>query len=408
MLKTSSKHKELTNGGKLKHYNHVTSLKKKLADYGVNPSEACIAKCLITGAEIDESIRKDMILAPIIGDKLFLSFVNERLKTRCSSFFHPITNPKLNTGIVKEKKTKKAVDVMKEDRQAFGILIAKSVSLEEAFKFPITSVPLAVANPDRTLRQGDKASLRNMLIENSSSSSTIIPQGCTWLIDGMAVIQTVKPQETFREYYKKVIKFIEPPQFSNPKIVGMINDTYFKDSIKEGTRRSRGTGGSKVSIEGFEQHMLKGLQWKEFLHRGDNKDELLASLVCCMKSKEGSMSLRYPYIVTCRDETFSLGTDVTLLHRCNHEEADTRLVLHAFLANSDVVIVASDTDVLILMIWTYHSYNLKFNWYFKYKNNRYADISKICSFFGSAICENILALHGISGCDTTSFLFRTG
>ena len=135
MLKTSLKHKELTSGGKLKHYNHVSSLKKKLGDYGVNPFEDGIAKCLITGVEIDESIKKDMILAPIVGDKLFLSFVNERLN-RCISFFHPITQPKLNTGIVKEKKTKKAVDVMKEERQALGILVAKYVSLEEAFKFP--------------------------------------------------------------------------------------------------------------------------------------------------------------------------------------------------------------------------------------------------------------------------------
>ena len=65
---------------------------------------------------------------------------------------------------------------MKEDRQAFGILVAKSVNINEAFKFPIISLPLAVANPDGSLRQGDRASLRNLLIENSSSSSTVIPK----------------------------------------------------------------------------------------------------------------------------------------------------------------------------------------------------------------------------------------
>ena len=155
MLKTSSKHKELTNGGKIKHYNHVLSLKKTSDDYGVNPFEESIAKCLTTGVEIDESIRKDVMLAPIVGEKLFMQFVNERLKKGTTSFLSPITKPKLNIGIVKPKKTKKALDVMKEDRQAFGILVAKSVSLEEAFKFPITSVPLAAANPDSTLRQGD-------------------------------------------------------------------------------------------------------------------------------------------------------------------------------------------------------------------------------------------------------------
>ena len=113
MLKTSSKHKELTNGGKIKHYNHVLSLKKTLDGYGVNPFEESIAKCLTTGVEIDESIRKDMMLALIVGEKLFMQFVNERLKNGTTSFFSPITKPKLNTGIVKPKKTKKALDVMK-------------------------------------------------------------------------------------------------------------------------------------------------------------------------------------------------------------------------------------------------------------------------------------------------------
>ena len=222
---------------------------------------------------------------------------------------------------------------MKEDRQAFGILVAKSVSLEEAFKFPITSVPLAAANPDSTLRQGDKASLRNIIIENSSSSSKVIPKGCTWLIDGVAAVQTVKPQKTYKQFFKKLIKFIEPPPSSEPKLVGMINDTYDINSMKKGTRRSRGTGRIKVSIGGVEQHMLKGLQWKEFLHSSDNKEELLSTLVNYVISEDGISFLLYPFIISCKDKTFSIAnSNPTLLHQCNHEEADTRLVLHAFLA----------------------------------------------------------------------------
>ena len=42
-----------------------------------------------------------------------------------------------------------------------------------------------------------------------------------------------------------------------------------------------------------------------------------------------------------------------MLHKCNHEEADTLLVLRALLADSDVVVVTKDTDVIILLIWAY-------------------------------------------------------
>jgi len=188
----------------------------------------------------------------------------------------------------------------------------------------------------------------------------------------------------------------------------MINDTYKSDSIKEGTRRSRGTARSKVSIEGFKQHMLKGLQWKEFLNHCENKDGLISLLACFIKSEEGRSLLKYPYIMTTRDATFLIGENVSLLHLCNHEEADTRLVLHAYMANSDVVIVATDTDILMIMIWVYHMYNLSFNWYFKFKHNKFASISRICSFLGPVLCKNILAFHGLSGCDTTSYFYRIG
>ena len=46
----------------------------------------------------------------------------------------------------------------------------------------------------------------------------------TWLIDGMAAVQTVKPQKAYKEFFKKLIKFIESPPSSEPKLVGMINE----------------------------------------------------------------------------------------------------------------------------------------------------------------------------------------
>ncbi len=53
-------------------------------------------------------------------------------------------------GIEKAKKTPKAISILKEDRQAFGLLVAKATSLEEAFSFPITTLPLSISNLDGT------------------------------------------------------------------------------------------------------------------------------------------------------------------------------------------------------------------------------------------------------------------
>ena len=65
----------------------------------------------------------------------------------------------LDTGIKRRKQAARAIAVLKEDIQAFGLLVEKSLSLEETLQYPITSVPLSLAYPDGHLRQGNKSNL---------------------------------------------------------------------------------------------------------------------------------------------------------------------------------------------------------------------------------------------------------
>ena len=102
---------------------------------------------------------KDFIRAPGVGKQQISLFINNRLKNGTVNFFTPITRNNLLTGIQKKPKTKKAIEVLKEDCQAFGTIIAKAYTLKEAFGYPITSYPLSVADLEGSLRQSDKASL---------------------------------------------------------------------------------------------------------------------------------------------------------------------------------------------------------------------------------------------------------
>ena len=93
---------------------------------------------------------------------------------------------------------------------------------------------------------------------------------------------------------------------------------------------------------------------------------------------------------------------------CNHEEADYRMILHALICEKNSAIVAKDTDVLILLVWAYDHFNVKYKWFFSHEKNVYADISVICAFLSKEICSGLLSFHAISGCDTTSFMFNVG
>ena len=56
------------------------------------------------------------------------------------------------------------------------------------------------------------------------------------------------------------------------------------------------------------------------------------------------------------------------------------MVLHAALSPEDVVVVAADTDVLILMIYAYSVFLVKQRWVFRSENEKCADIEIISSY----------------------------
>ena len=84
---------------------------------------------------------------------------------------------------------------MKEDRQPFGLLVGKVSSHAEALEYPITSVPLALAEIDRTLRsQSTKSLLRNEITSNAMAAKTVYEvDGLTdWYVDGMLVVNVLQ------------------------------------------------------------------------------------------------------------------------------------------------------------------------------------------------------------------------
>ena len=101
----------------------------------------------------------------------------------------------MKTGIKKKKKSPKEEEVLKEDCQAFGLIFSKALSFEEAFAHPITRFPFRAATPDGNLRQSEKTSLRNYLIDQVNTSNLTLPGDVVWLIDGMTAVQTLLPKK---------------------------------------------------------------------------------------------------------------------------------------------------------------------------------------------------------------------
>ena len=97
--------------------------------------------------------------------------------------------------------------------------------------------------------------------------------------------------------------------------------------------------------------------------------------------------------------------------RCTHEEADTRLVLHAAHSASSgysVTVKSPDTDVAVLTVA--FSWMVPASLYFMTGTGnkvRLINITAISSHLGPAICDSLPGFHAFTGCDSTSaFAFQ--
>ena len=174
-IQTSSTQKEMTPRSIKRHTEHIDNLKSTLHVYQIDLFSGGPAVSLSTGVEIDHSIIKGLLSSREVGHKCFLKFVGERLFECKKSFFDPICKNYIKTGLEKKKKTLKKMSLLQEDCQAFGMLVAKATSLEEAFQFPLTTVPLSISEGFNELQSSDKSALRNHIIRDADAAEKRYP-----------------------------------------------------------------------------------------------------------------------------------------------------------------------------------------------------------------------------------------
>ena len=207
----------IDSGNKKLHSDHVRSLKTKLLEYNVDPIASGPATCLPTSEEIDPDITRGLVDAERMGHEKNRDFVEGRLVVASKlSIFNRIKLTKLKTGRDKCKKVAKEVSILKEDTQAFGLIVEKPAKVEDAFSYPITLFPLIIATPDSGLFQTDKAGFRNLILKQSDEVRKDYPKNAKWIIDGMTAIRSVKPRNTYEEWFLALTNYMKPPRCVRP------------------------------------------------------------------------------------------------------------------------------------------------------------------------------------------------
>ena len=201
------------------------------------------------------------------------------------------------------------------------------------------------------LRQIVKSDLLKCL-ENLTENTSITPSVEAMLIDGAALVNILKPSgacKTFSDYANQVYLPYISNQLQSVQRVDVIWDRYIPNSLKAQTRGKRGSGVRRR----VEADVRLPANWGEFLKVDSNKTELFRYLA----EQTTMLPCESNKCILSSSDTVVLSSSVDVtpeISPCTHEEADTRLILHASdcarQGIDNIILRTVDTDVVVLAI----------------------------------------------------------
>ena len=376
---------------------------------------------ICSGVVADEETRRDLQNAYVKGDERVEQYFHTKVLCEEPDIFSKIEKMKLKSfnTMAKSKATRTSsgsVVMLKNDCRFWArlLMIARNrdVDLQHVFTYSLRPYPRALATDSGCLVKTVKSKLLHAL-EQEAMVPLIeqVPTNSAAIVDGMALLQMLKAKnipETFGQLADVVLKnVIDIAVYNKSRRVDFVTDRYPAVSIKTAERLHRAASGTyTVSILGDQQKVPK--QWKKFLSVGSNKERLVEFLVQHWRNVPCSALQSTHLFATNKEKCYhyySNGDSVTVEEvpelECDHEEADTRMFLHAqhAAASSDVVVIKSpDTDVFIIALAC--QANIPATLIFDTgtaNNRRRIDVGRVAEFFGPRWCKAMIGFHIFTG-----------
>ena len=262
------------------------------------------------------------------------------------------------------------------------------------------------------LRLGVKSGLLKYL-EKLDDNSEATPVVDAILIDGAVLVNMLKTTGACKRFSDYVHLLYLPyirKQLMHAERVDIIWDRYIQNSLKASTREKRGKGIRRR----VEPNVNLPNNWSEFLSVEDNKTELfqyLAEQTISIKCEGKYLLSTYGNIV------LSTSKNITrYVSPCTHEEADTRLLLHAADCAKQgfrkLMLRTIDTDVVVLAISSFNRLNVAEIWIAFGAGNtfRYIAVHNIVQALGPERSSvlHLHVFHAFTGCDQTSAFYGRG
>ncbi|KAK6169757.1 hypothetical protein SNE40_020746 [Patella caerulea] len=389
----------------------------------VNPFEDDSKELVVldTREIVTASATKSVYTAQSIGQNQLNRFTQERLIDRTTPIHNVISRNKLPLFVTSAPKptntSKNQLLSMKSDIDLFARLYigcqTRDGNLEEFFCHENQPCPPSLSESGN-LRLGKKCDLLKSLSDGIQVTSEAPAATCV-ILDGAVIVQVLKigTTKTFDEYAKRVFVPHVMSKFQNASRLDLVWDRYMTNSLKDTARSKRGQGVRRRVVG----TASLPTNWQSFLHVNTNKEELFKFLSQVLVQEYVQENGKELY-VTEIDHVQSIPEKEDLLgiSPCNHEEADTRILLHAAHAARNghvkILIRTVDTDVVVLAVMI-SSAILQANtelWiaFGTGKHFRYLAAHEMSSSLGPEKSRALPMFHALTGCDTVSSFARHG
>ena len=366
-------------------------------------SRDCVDKSVIVGLRSLEDT----------GIKQYKEYVKNVLEDCSCSIHSPIKKNSLP--LLKRPQPKTAskhgrkVRILQNNVALFSQLYismqSRESDLKEFFAHEIQSFPPSLSELGKLNLPSAKSELLQC-IEQSVENEPPAMFDCM-VLDGPVIIHSLPTSgvTTFNEYADKVFMPYLMKQLGNTTRLDIVWDTYIVDSLKESTRTKRGKG-VRRKVSGSTK--LPG-NWKDFLRDSKNKEELFTFLT--VKVAEYIFPPSKFVYITSGKSVVCIGSSNPMLD-CNHEEADTRIIVHvshALQTSMQTIKVRTvDTDVVTILIGAFYDLTAiqpQADIWVAFgmgKNYCFYSINTICCTLGEPRSRSLPVFHALTGCDTTS------
>jgi hypothetical protein len=417
---TSTNHHEQTKASQKRFATQVTNLVGVMEGLG-NPFEEESADLIRLHSRdiMAQDAVECLTTIKFRGQEQYNMFLKERLKDRTKPITDPITRNKvvLFNEVSKKVKTKSQenVTLLKSESSLFARLYVacqtRHGDLDNFFSHENQPFPPSLSSYGQ-LRQGKKSDLMGCLERLTQSTAEVKPNTDVTVLDGAVLVNILRPEgcKTFADYASKVFVPYIKSQQSHTCRVDIVWDQYFDNSLKAHTRETRATGPSQRRRVELSSPVPKN--WQQFLRVNENKVELFKLL---NNELTTTATANTELILTDGPGIICIPVrDSGNLAPCNHEEADSRIMVHvadAVLRGFNKFLVRTvDTDVVVLAVAAVQELGLIEIWiaFGTGKDFRYVPVHEIAASLGPRKSLALPMFHAFTGCDTVSHFAQVG